>query len=95
MTVENIGNTRNTFFSSVVMANSSLPVLEQVLKAFTYHQPITITKKDGKNLERGYIMIMYGNVGFRIQCAGDPASHFVSLAEIDSVSVGQPEPTLF
>ncbi len=70
-------------------------MLEQVLKAFSYHLPISITKKDGKTIASGYIMIMYGSTAFRMQEAGvHPESHFVSLAEIESIATEEAEPSL-
>lgn len=76
------------------MKRNTTPPLEQVLKAFTYHQLVSITKRDGERLAEGYILIMYGDVAFRIQnVSEDGASHFVSVAEIEEISVREPEPT--
>lgn len=73
---------------------SQTPPLEQVLKAFTYHQPVSITKKDGVHLAEGYVLIMYGDVAFRMQdISPGNDSHFVSVSEIDEISVREFEPT--
>jgi hypothetical protein len=74
-----------------IMSISVTPLLEQALKAFTYHQPVSLTKKNGERIGEGYILIMYGDVAFRMQDASPGRnSHFVSLCDIAEISVHEP-----
>lgn len=77
------------------MKNATTPALEQALKAFTYHQPVSLTKKDGEHIGEGYILIMYGDVAFRMQdVSPERDSHFVSICDIDEISVRETESSL-
>lgn len=64
--------------------------LEKALKAFTYHQAVRIKKKDGEPIETGYIMIMYGDLAFRMQPKKDRGeSQLVSISEIEEILVDE------
>ena len=64
------------------------PALEQALKAFTHHELVSIRKKDGQCISPGYILIMYGDVAFRMQSASPELdSHFVSISDIEEIQV--------
>jgi hypothetical protein len=77
------------------MTNQTTPTLEQALKAFTYHEAVSIRKKDGQQMAPGYIMIMYGDVAFRMQSkAPGLDSYFVSICDIDEIVVNEEEPAL-
>jgi hypothetical protein len=77
------------------MKNASRHALEQALKAFTYHQPVSLTKKNGEHISEGFILIMYGDVAFRMQdIASGRDSHFVSISEIEEISVRETEASL-
>jgi hypothetical protein len=76
------------FSLNITMNTLAAPALEQALKAFTYHKAISVRKKDGQFIGSGYIMIMYGDIAFRMQGkAPDLDSHFVSIADIDEILV--------
>jgi hypothetical protein len=69
--------------------------LEQALKAFTYHAAISVRKKDGQLIAPGYIMIMYGDLAFRMQAKSPGVdSHFVSIADIEEILVNEEEVAL-
>jgi hypothetical protein len=66
------------------------PTLEQALKAFTHHKLVSIRKKDGQRISPGYILIMYGDVAFRMQSASPELnSHFVSICDIEEIRVAE------
>jgi hypothetical protein len=78
------------------MSNPKTPILDQTLKAFTYHQAVSIRKKDGGKIDPGYIMIMYGNTSFRMQSKDQSReSHLISVGDIDEISVEGEEKTFF
>jgi hypothetical protein len=60
--------------------------LEKAQEAFTSRRAIRIRTLDGQLLETGYIMIMYGDVAFRIQPElAYHESQFVRLSEIADI----------
>jgi hypothetical protein len=72
------------------MRTPATPTLEQALKAFTYHEAISVRKKDGQCIAPGYIMIMYGDVAFRMQSKSPGLdSYFVSICDIDEILVNE------
>ena len=76
----------NAIFQLSDMKNLVTSALEQALKAFTDHELVSIRKKDGQYISPGYILIMYGDVAFRMQSKSpDRSSHFVSISEIEEI----------
>lgn len=76
------------------MKRPTTPALEEALKAFTYHQRVSLTKKNGEHLGEGYILMMYGDVAFRMQDASPGhESHFVSVCDIAEISIHESEST--
>lgn len=61
--------------------------IEKVIRAFNDHQQITVRKTNGQLLGPGHIMIMYGEVAFRMQLKDTNESHFVRIEEIDEIMV--------
>ena len=77
------------------MNTPNVPTLEQALKAFTYHEAVSVRKKDGQCIAPGYIMIMYGDVAFRMQSKSPSLdSYFVSISDIEEILVAEEEPSL-
>ena len=71
-----------------IMNKTSTPILEQALRAFTYHYAVKLIKTDGQQIAEGYILIMYGDVAFRIQdLSPGRESHFVSVCDIDQITI--------
>lgn len=62
-------------------------LIEKVIRAFNDHQQIMVRKTDGKLLGPGHIMIMYGEVAFRMQIKDTNESHFVRIEDIDKIIV--------
>jgi hypothetical protein len=82
------GRFGNRIFRPALMIKKTTPILEQALKAFTYHHAVTLTKTDGQQIAEGYILIMYGDVAFRIQdIPPGRDSHFVSVSDIDQITI--------
>ncbi len=62
--------------------------LEKIHKAFADHKTIKIRKNNGQVLEPGYVMIMYGDIAFRIQPKQvRHESHFIRMDEVRDVVV--------
>jgi hypothetical protein len=83
------------FATSTTMKKNDSPSLELALKAFTFHQPVSLKKKNGEFISEGYILIMYGDVAFRMQdLSPNRDSHFVTISDIEEISVRETEPLL-
>jgi hypothetical protein len=61
---------------------------ETALRAFAEHFPITIKLTDGKAIGPGYIVMMYGDIAFRMQEEND-SSHFVRVSEVNELVKAQ------
>jgi len=60
--------------------------LSKAIEAFTDHKLIRIQMINGKLLEPGYIIIMYGEIAFRIQPRHEShESQFIRMAEIKDI----------
>jgi hypothetical protein len=60
--------------------------LNRAIEAFTDHKMVSIQMADGKLLEPGYIIIMYGEIAFRIQpLQQSHESQFVRMSEIKDI----------
>jgi hypothetical protein len=59
--------------------------LETAIRAFNQHLPITVKFPDGKHVGPGHIIIMYGDVAFRMQEEKSQESHFIRIADVDEI----------
>jgi hypothetical protein len=68
------------------MNNVNLVASEKAYQAFADHKLVRILKHNDQLLEPGYIIIMYGDIAFRIQPKYlQHDSFFVRLAEIKDI----------
>ena len=68
------------------------PILEQALKAFTYHRPVTLHKKDATILSDVYVLIIYGDFACRIQSTNTPTqSQFITFLDIEEIAFAELE----
>jgi hypothetical protein len=59
--------------------------LETAIRAFHQHIPITVKLASGKHIGPGHIVIMYGDVAFRMQEEKSPESHFIRIDEVEDI----------
>lgn len=59
--------------------------LETAIRAFNQHLPVTVKLTNGKHIGPGHIIIMYGDVAFRMQEEKSNDSHFVRIAEVEDI----------
>jgi hypothetical protein len=62
--------------------------LDRAIQAFNDHLPITVRKMNGEVFGPGYIMIMYGEIAFRIQLENVNDSFFIRTEEIAEIDFG-------
>lgn len=60
---------------------------QTAMRAFSTNKPIIIKLKNGDTLGPGNIMIMYGQVAFRIKLKVSNDSHFVSVSDVDEINI--------
>jgi hypothetical protein len=59
--------------------------MEKAVVAFNDHQVIRVVKKNGQLVGPGHIMIMYGEVAFRMQLISVNESCFIRMEEISEI----------
>jgi hypothetical protein len=61
---------------------------DKAMRAFTNRKLVRIRKLNGKLLEPGYIIIMYGDIAFRMQPRrSGHESQFIRMAEIKDIVI--------
>ena len=67
------------------MEPTTFPAIKAI-QAFTHRKLVRIKKVNGKLLEPGYIIIMYGDIAFRMQPKrSSHESQFIRMAEIKDI----------
>ena len=59
--------------------------LETAIRAFHQHLTITIKLTNGKVIGPGHIVIMYGDVAFRMQEEKSNESHFIRIDDVEEI----------
>jgi hypothetical protein len=59
--------------------------LETAIRAFHQHLRITLKLTNGKSIGPGHIIIMYGDVAFRMQEEKSNESHFVRIDDVEQI----------
>jgi hypothetical protein len=59
--------------------------LETAIQAFHQQLPITVKLNSGKSIGPGHIVIMYGDVAFRMQEEKSNDSHFVRVNDVEMI----------
>jgi hypothetical protein len=58
---------------------------DHVIQAFNDHLPIVVRKVNGQVFGPGYIVIMYGEIAFRMQLRDTNDSFFIRMEDIQEI----------